>query len=407
MRPAATRARLTGASPTGYSKGALGTSNVLAQERVDFVETRTVIIADSSWDEEQVHEAGAALARGELVVFPTETVYGLGASAVSHEAIDALSRLKNRQPGKPFTLHIPHPNQAETYAGPLSPVARRLARRAWPGPLTLVVPDRRNDPCKPEGLIQEAVYYQHTLGLRCPDHPAGRAILQAAGVPVAGTSANLSGHPPPHTAADALAHLKNKVPLVVDAGPTQYAQPSTVVRVQADDSYQVLREGAITARRLARLARTQILLVCTGNMCRSPMAAGLARQILADRIGCTPDDLDAHGFQIASAGTASGGGAGASDNAVRVMADRGIDLTRHRTRPMTVDALGQADYIWVMTRGHHAAAIRCLPQAAPKVSLVDPAGRDVADPIGGDMEVYRACARHLEQALTKRLAEII
>ncbi len=137
------------------------------------------------------------------------------------------------------------------------------------------------------------------------------------------------------------------------------------------------------------------------------MAGGRARTILADRIGCTPDDLDAHGFRIVGAGTASAVGLPASDNALNVMADRGIDLTQHRTRPMTVDALGQADYIWVMTRGHREAAIRCLPEAAPKVSLVDPAGREVADPIGGDMEVYRACARHLEQVLTKRMGEIV
>ena len=382
-------------------------SNGLTQQQVDCMETRTVTIADSSGDDEGVRQAGAALARGELVVFPTETVYGLGASAVSREAVDALTRVKRRQPGKPFTLHLPDPDQAETYAGPLSPVARRLARRAWPGPLTLVVPDRRDDPSKPQGLLEGAIYHQHAVGLRCPNHAVGRAILRAAGVPVAATSANLSGYPPPQAAADALAHLNSQVPLVVDAGPTEHGRPSTVVRVEADDSYEVLREGAMTVRRLARLARTQILLVCTGNMCRSPMAVGLARTILADRIGCTPDDLDAHGFQIGGAGTASAWGSPASDNALKVMADRGIDLTRHRTRPMTVDALGQADYIWVMTGGHREAVIRCLPEAASKVSLVDPAGREVADPIGGDMEVYRACARHLQEALTQRLREIV
>jgi len=371
------------------------------------METRIVAIPGPSRDDEHVHEAGAALARGELVVFPTETVYGLGASAISPGAIDAMSRLKNRHPDKPFTLHLPDPDQAQAYAGPLPPVAQRLVRRAWPGPLTLVLPDRRGDASRPEGLVQAAVYYHGTVGLRCPDHTVGRAILRAAGVPVAGTSANLSGYPPPRTAADALAHLRNEVPLVVDAGPTLHARPSTVVRVEADDSYHVLREGALTARRLARLARTRILLVCTGNMCRSPMAVGLTRQILALRLGCRPDDLDAHGFEVASAGTACGGGGPASDNAVRVMADRHIDLSRHRSRPMTVDALTQADYIWVMTRGHQEAAIRSAPEAASRVSLVDPGGREVSDPIGGDLEVYRACACHLEQALMQRLGEVV
>jgi len=371
------------------------------------METRTFTIADASSDHTQVREAGEALARGDLVVFPTETVYGLGASAVSHEAIHALNRLKNRRPDKPFTLHLPDPEQAETYAGPLSPVARRLARRAWPGPLTLVLPDRREDAGRPQGLVQAAVYYNHTVGLRCPDHVVGRAILRAAAVPVVGTSANLGGQPPPHTAAESLAQLSGRVPLVIDAGPARLARPSTVVRVQADDSYQVLREGAISDRRLARLTRTRILFVCTGNMCRSPMAVGLARKILAERLDCEPDDLDSHGFEVDSAGTASSTGGPASADAVAVMAGMGIDLTGHRSRPMTVDALMQADYIWVMTRGHREAAVRRAPEVASRVFLIDPAGAEVSDPIGGDVEVYRACARHLEQALVQRLAEIV
>ncbi|HUU93847.1 MAG TPA: L-threonylcarbamoyladenylate synthase [Phycisphaerae bacterium] len=371
------------------------------------METRTVTIGDASPDDEQIREAGAALARGELIVFPTETVYGLGASALGREAIDAMNRLKNRQPGKPFTLHLPDPEQARTYAGTLSPVALRLIRRAWPGPLTLVLPDRRENPGRPEGLFEAAIYHRGTVGLRCPDHAVGRAILRAAGVPVVGTSANLAGQPPPRTAPDALAQLDGRVPLVVDAGPARHAGPSTVVRVQADDSYQVLREGAVSDRRLARLARTCLLFVCTGNMCRSPMAVGLARKILADRLDCTSDDLDAHGFEITSAGTACAWGGPASDNAIRVMAERGIDLARHRSRPMTVDALAQADYIWVMTGGHREAAIRHAPAVAAKVSLVDPAGREVSDPIGGNLEVYRTCARHLEQALAHRLAEVV
>ena len=126
-------------------------------------------------------------------------------------------------------------------------------------------------------------------------------------MPVAGTSANLGGAPAPETAADALAGLKGRVSLVVDAGPARHARPSTVVRVGADDFYTVLRQGAISARRLARLARTRVLIVCTGNMCRSPMAVGLARKILAQRLGCTPEDLGSHGFEVTSAGTAAAG----------------------------------------------------------------------------------------------------
>jgi protein-tyrosine phosphatase len=232
-------------------------------------------------------------------------------------------------------------------------------------------------------------------------------ILAAAGVPVVATSANLRGEPPPHDAAGALEQLRGRVHLVVDAGPTPLDAPSTVVRVTENDAHEVLREGAVAAHRVARLARTSILFICTGNMCRSPMAEGLARRRLAERLACRPDDLPDHGIDVGSAGTASMAGSGPSENAVLAASDLGVDIGAHRTRPMTVDVLRAADYIWVMTRGHLDAVVRSAPEAASRADLLDPEGRDIEDPIGGDLDRYRACARRLDDALTQRLQEIV
>lgn len=370
------------------------------------METRTLTIAaTAAGDDEAIRAAGRALAEGQLVVFPTETVYGLGTSAADGRAVADLSRLKERPPDKPFTLHLADPDEAERYAGPLSPLALRFIRKAWPGPLTLVVPDRRGASHGPPALAEEAVYYDHTVGLRCPSHKAGRAILRAAGVPVVATSANLGGRPAPREATEALAQLAGKVHLVVDAGPAPLAAASTVVRLRPDDSYEVLREGAVAASRVARMATTRIVFVCTGNQCRSPMAAGLARRRLAERLGTSPDALPSHGLEVLSVGTAAGAGYPASANAIRAMADVGVDIRSHLSRPMTIDVLRSADYIWVMTGAHYQAVARLAPEA--KVALVDPSGREVADPVGGDIEQYRACARHLDAALAQRVAEIV
>ena len=252
------------------------------------METRVLTVIDAQHRAEAVREAGRALAEGQLVIFPTETVYGVGASAVHRAAVEALSVLKGRTPDKPFALHLADPAEAERYAGPLPPMARRLIQKTWPGPLTLVVPDRRPDRTRPEGLVADAIYRDGLVGLRCPRSDVGQAILRAAGVPVVGSSANLSGRPAPRQVSEALADLGGKVPLAVDAGPALIARASTVVRVTADNRYEVLRKGAITARRLERLTQTHLLLVCSGNLCRSPMAEGLARRILADRLGCAP-----------------------------------------------------------------------------------------------------------------------
>ncbi|MEA3366531.1 MAG: L-threonylcarbamoyladenylate synthase [Planctomycetota bacterium] len=371
------------------------------------MDTRTVVISDPASDNEPIQEAGAALADGRLVVFPTETVYGLGASAVRPKAVEALSRLKERDAAKPFTLHLSAASETEAYTGPLPTVARRLVRKTWPGPLTLIVPDRRPPDRRRPDLVETAVYRDGTVGLRCPNHPVASAILASAGVPVVATSANLRGHPPPHKAADALAHLRNRVALVVDAGPTPLAAPSTVVRVRADDTYEVLREGAIAAHRIGRLVRTSILFVCTGNICRSPMAAGLTSRRLAETLGCRPEEVPDHGINVGSVGTGAAAGGGPSENAVLAASRRGADIRAHRTRPMTVDALRAADYIWVMTRGHRDAVIRMAPEVTPRVALLDPAGEDIADPIGGDLDRYRGCARRLDDALAERLQEIV
>ncbi len=371
------------------------------------MDTRTVTITDPASDAAAVRDAGAALAEGRLVVFPTETVYGLGASAASREAVDALSRLKERDEAKPFTLHLADPSEAETYAGPLPRVACRLRRKTWPGPLTLVVPDHRpSDGPRPE-VVEAAVYHQGTVGLRCPGHPVARAILSAAGMPVVATSANLRGEAPPHQADEAREHLGGRVDLVVDAGPTPLDAPSTVVRVTEDGTHEVLREGAIAAHRVARLARTSVLFICTGNMCRSPMAEGIARRRLAERFGCRPEELPAHAIEVRSAGTAAVAGAGPSENADLAARDLGVDLRAHRTRPMTVDLLRAADYIWVMTRGHLDAVVRTAPEVGDRADLLDPAGRDIDDPIGGDLDRYRACAGRLDDAITQRVQEIV
>ena len=370
------------------------------------MKTRILVASETDPDPAVVREAGEALARGQIVIFPTETVYGIGANAADAKAMAELGRLKSRAPDKPYTLHLAGPEEAERYAGRLSPIAQRLIRKTWPGPLALVVPDRREGKSSGDAVVEDGIYYEGTVGLRCPSHPVGRAILRAAGVPVAASSANAAGAPAPHEAQQALAAFDGQVPILVDAGRTPYARPSTVVRIGADDSWEVLREGAITARRVARLVRTRVLIVCTGNVCRSPMAVALIKRKLADRLGCEPEELEDRGIEVTSCGTGAPSGMPISRHAAEVLAERNLEADDHRSQPMTVDALLAADYIWVMMRAHRDAATAAAPEAAERVRLMDPDGEDIGDPMGGDAGAYRTCLERLERAVARRIEEI-
>jgi L-threonylcarbamoyladenylate synthase len=185
--------------------------------------------------------AGAAelLRGGGLVALPTETVYGLAARADSSEAVARIYEAKGRPSFNPLIVHVASLGDAEQLAE-FSETARALAAAHWPGPLTLVLPRRRD-----VSLAEAVSAGLPTLALRCPAHPAMRAILAKLGAPLAAPSANRSGFVSPTTAAHVLATLDGRIDAVLDAGPCSAGLESTIVAVRADGRIDVLRPGPI------------------------------------------------------------------------------------------------------------------------------------------------------------------
>lgn len=196
-------------------------------------------------DADAVATAADALRRGDLVVLPTETVYGLGADARNAEAVSRVFHAKQRPADNPLIVHVPDVAAVGEVVR-LTPLARELAASWWPGPLTLVLDAH-------PGLPAVTTAGLRTAAVRVPDHPVALALLLAAGVPVAAPSANRSGRPSPTTAAHVLADLGSSVDVILDGGPCRVGVESTVVDARGQRPV-VLRDGAVTREQLGARA---------------------------------------------------------------------------------------------------------------------------------------------------------
>jgi protein-tyrosine-phosphatase/tRNA A37 threonylcarbamoyladenosine synthetase subunit TsaC/SUA5/YrdC len=341
---------------------------------------------------EECARLGVWLAGGGIAALPTDTVPGLAALAIpggAPAAVARLAALKGAPADKPCALHLADLPACTRLAPFLPPGLPRWLRARLPGPWTVLLPSRWL------ALAPALDWHWPLVGLRVPRSARFSACARAAGGPLLLTSINRHGDAPlTHQAlADWLA--ERRVPAAFDPAREEIG---TASRVVAFDPLPRALRGEIVAADLRPGMR--VLVVCSGNICRSPLAAAILKQEIAAAWGVLERDLTPLGWTVDSAGTFAMSGVEASEHSVAVARELGLDLRGHRARTV-MQALAGADYDLVLGMGsNHLAS---LAEQGVQAEIFDPALREVTDPFGADLAAYRRMREHLQRAAQERV----
>ena len=246
------------------------------------METKIIKIDQDNLDHKLMQEAGDLIAAGELVAFPTETVYGLGGDALDPEASKKIYSAKGRPSDNPLIVHISDFSDLERIAKTVPEDARKLSDAFWPGPLTMIVEKGDAVPYATTGGMD-------TVAVRMPNHPIALDLIRRSGCLIAAPSANTSGRPSPTEAAHVAEDLSGKIAMIIDGGPVGIGIESTIIDL-TEDTPMVLRPGYITPQMLSKVLGKEVIIdpgIIAADDTRKPKAPGMKYKHYAPKADVT------------------------------------------------------------------------------------------------------------------------
>lgn len=326
-------------------------------------------------------QAAAVLSKGGIAVIPTDTVYGIAVDPGNSKAVRRLCRIKQREPDNPLARFFTSAEGFETMDPILPLQIRKCAHNLLPGPLTLVLENRKGE----------------TTGIRIPGHPTALKIASRLPFAPAVTSVNISGSPPLTSISKIKEIFGDQVDIIIDAGDIAGA-PSTVAGFLSE-GIRVIREGSISRDTIMANSSITVLFVCSGNICRSAAAEYYCRKNLMEKYGT--DDLSRFGFTIESAGTFMLEGNSPPEEIITIMEQEDIDVRGHTSQPLYPALLEKADIIYTMDASHTEFIRGLDPAFLEKTELLDPDGQDIPDPYQKPFKDYMHALARIKYSVSK------
>jgi L-threonylcarbamoyladenylate synthase len=356
-----------------------------------------------------IERAAELIKVGGIVVYPTDTLYGLGVNVYNPIAMDRLFELKERDEKKPVSLLISNINQAQDIVGQLSAREETLFNALLPGKITLLLPVKKK--------IEIVKFAQcNKIGFRIPENKICITLVNLSGTPISSTSVNIAHQENIQKVDDMMGIFRDKIDLILDAGPVESLRGSSVIDITTSPP-TLVREGDVSCEEIEKKIgypiyknypeKFTITFICSGNLCRSPMAAGILKNII---VRTKYKKL----VNINSAGILKMHSMPAEPNAIEVAFNHSVILHSHHSRTVTEEIMREANIVICMALDHYKYLVNKYPHLKEKIillkqwklkeKLINPS---IPDPIGQSFDFYQDVFKEIQNEIKRILPYII